>query len=243
MSRNDTSKPTRTLWTGALLLWATTGSLVPGQAQQTDADRSAAAIKLPVHLRLGATTVGKLAAQIGDQTGLAIETEPMLAEHRILVQMDGIGAETVLQTLADLNGWEIVHPLPGHYRIRPLPVPSPRRITDLPVALRMALPMDFRRYLGLEEEQKEIAQEPPHGQFNDARLRFLQDRENQRQLTFLHRQLIDSATASLTQDLPATLRDGRDHPYNALSEDQKEDMITLLVLHKLDLLGVDLLHG
>ena len=243
MNYRDYSNPVRTLGTGALLLWAVVGCVLPGQAQHTDADRSAQAIKMAVHLHLGATTVAKLAAQIGDQTGLAIEIEPMLAEHRLLVQMDGISAETALKTLADLNGWEILHPHAGHYRIRAIPVPSPRKIADVPDAFRMALPMAFRRYLGLEAEKDEMPQASAHGQFNDAHLRYLQDEENQRQMTFLHRKLLDMATKSLTEDLAPTLRDGHEHLYSALSEDQKDDMITLLVLNKLTLLDVDLLHG
>jgi hypothetical protein len=236
-------KPKRFLGMGALLLGATLGTGLPGQAQQADADPSALAIKSLVHLRMGATTVGKLAARIGDQIGLTIETEPMLVEHRILVQMDGISAETALQTLAELNGWEITHPGPGHYRIRPMSVPSPKQITDIPVAFRMALPMDFRRYLEMEEEKEEMPSIPPHGQFNDAHLNYLQDKENQRQVTSRHRQLLDMATESLTQDLPPALRDGQEHPYAALSEDQKDDMVTLLILHKLNLLSLDTLQG
>lgn len=236
-------KPHRTLPTIMLLLCAMVGSTLPGQAQQTDAKHPVEAIKMPVHLRLGATTVGKLAATIGDQTILNIDTDPILSTHRIVVEMDGISAETALQTLADLNGWEITHPRPGHYHIRPIPVLSPRRMTDIPVAFRMAMPMDFRRYIGLEDEKEAMPQAPAHGQFNDARLHYLQDREDQRQITFRHKQLLDMATASLTQDLTPTLKDGHEHPYAALSADQKDDMVTLLVLNKLNLLSVDLLRG
>ncbi|MCW3054620.1 MAG: hypothetical protein JWN14_3790 [Chthonomonadales bacterium] len=228
---------------GGLLLGAIVGSVLPGQAQQANADPSEQTLKSPVHLRLGATTVGKLAARIGEQTGLTIEAEAILSEHRILVQMDGISAEVALQTLAELNGWEIVHPGPGHYRIRPISVPAPKRITDVPGAFRMALPMDFRRYLDMEAEKQEAPPARPHGQFNDARQNYLQDKENQRQVTARYSQLLTMATEALTQDLPPALRDGQEHPYAALSEEQKDDMITLLVLNKLKLLSLDMLQG
>jgi len=236
-------KSKRGLAIKALLLGGALGSGVPGQAQQANADPSAAALKSVVHLHLGATTVGKMVARIGEQVGLTIETDPILAEHRILVQMEGISAETALQTLAELNGWEITHPTSGHYRIRPLPIPAPKRIADIPGAFRMALPMDFRRYLDMEAEKQEAPPIRPHGQFNDARQNYLQDKENQRQVTARYNQLLTMATEALTQDLPPALRDGQEHPYAVLSEDQKDDMITLLVLNKLKLLSLDMLQG
>ncbi|MCW3097057.1 MAG: hypothetical protein JWL77_2675 [Chthonomonadaceae bacterium] len=236
-------KPRRTLPTVMLLLCATVGSTLPGQAQQTDAKHPVEAIKMPVHLRLGATTVGKLAAIIGDQTVLNIDTDPILSTHRIVVEMDGISAETALQTLADLNGWKITHPLSGHYHIRPIAAPLPKQIAEIPIAFRTALPMDFRRYLGLEVAKDDLPQAPARGQFNDSRLRYLQEKEDQRQITFRHNQLLEMATASLTRDLPLQLKDGNEHSYAALSPEQKDYMVTLLVVNKLHLLNSDLLHG
>lgn len=220
------------------------GAGAPGLAQQAQAESAVQAIKSSVHLRLGATTVSGLTAEISEQTGLKIKADPTLAAHRILVQLDDVSAETALQTLADLNGWEVTHPRAGYYRIRPRPILIPQKTTDIPTAFQTAMPMDLRRYLGQSSEQQNQLQTSVRSQqFNEGRLRYLREQDEKRNIKLRNQQRLDLSTQTLIQTLMPLLEDRREHLYKELSPQQKENLLTHLITTQLNMLNLALLRG
>lgn len=244
MKRLSLRKTPRILGRALLLLGMVAGSAGAGQAQQTELGQGAPSIQTVVHLRLGATTVGKLTAEMAKQTGLNIEADPALAPHRLVVQMDGVRAEAAIKTLAELNGWEIANPDPTHYRVRPVAVPKPAAIGDIPRAFQAALPIDFRRYLGIELAEEDLPQDPAlRRRVLKARLNYLPDGDTKRQFTLRSKQLLDSATESLIEELIPLLADGEEYLSVRLSAEQKERLLDWLVLENLNLLDPDLILG
>src|SRR5436305_4589371 len=85
-------------------------ALVPGLAQpalaQQDAE-TAANLRKPMHLRLGATTASAFVAAIRAQTGLNIALDPALVNRRLIVEEDGLTAGEALADVIELNDWRL----------------------------------------------------------------------------------------------------------------------------------------
>ncbi|HZO90746.1 MAG TPA: hypothetical protein VFB38_20625 [Chthonomonadaceae bacterium] len=122
---------------------------------QPEAQEAKLAIR--VHLRLGPTTLEKVAAALSQQTGLAINAASYLREHKLIVQMDNLPAQDALDALAALNEWIWYKTEPGHYLITRPRVRLPREIAEIPPALYKAMPIEMRRYAGFGVSVEELS--------------------------------------------------------------------------------------
>ena len=61
------------------------------------------ALRAPVHLRLGRTTLGEVVKALAGQTKQSIECDSYLQEHRLTVQIESASAADALNELVELN--------------------------------------------------------------------------------------------------------------------------------------------
>lgn len=140
------SRPIRVSLVHLLFLLLSICACVPLSAQEVRLEATATKLKTTVHLR-GAMTLAELLTSLSEQTGLKIEPIDYLREHRVVVALDKVSAQTALANLSELNEWVWRETEAGHILVsRPKPI-KPQTLDALGIALRTALPKDFRRFL------------------------------------------------------------------------------------------------
>ncbi len=99
------------------------------------------------HISSDTTRLADIMEALSAQTGLKIQAAACLRERRIVMQVDGLSAAALLDTLAELNDWTWHEVQPGVIAIARRTKPIPQQISAVPPALQAALPADFRRFL------------------------------------------------------------------------------------------------
>lgn len=117
-------------------------------------------LQTPIHLHLGTTTMQAAAQALAAQTGLHIQVDNCLQARKLLVEMDNLTAQDALDTLAELGDWRWFRKEDGTIWLARKRVVIPQTIADLPACLRAALPRDYRTFLGVSVELKDLPERP-----------------------------------------------------------------------------------
>ena len=140
---------------GFFLLVAFNASL----AQTSTQLNSKALLRKGVSLKLGETTLSKLLGEISTQTGAKIRCDDYLSEHRLMIFLDKISANSVLNLIADMNEWRWIILDNGEVVVTHRQVSAPQSMKEMPPMLRRALPPEFRRFLGEETTLEDVIDE------------------------------------------------------------------------------------
>lgn len=146
-------------WFSAYLMAAALVGLGCGaaSAQSVESDAVKEKLSTKVHLRLGKTTLARVAAALSEQTGLKFEPAYYLADRDMIAQMDGVSARAVLNALAELNDWKW-REMPDHaisiarHLLRPPQVP-----VAIPRIIQSAMPKDTRAFLTIATPSEDLA--------------------------------------------------------------------------------------
>ncbi len=101
----------------------------------------------PVHLRMGSTTLERLASAIEEQTGVHVLVPRHLRDRQLIVQMDGLSVQAALCALAEINGLRITMFSAKAVGLDRRAVASVEQLSELPSALNGVIPKDFLRFL------------------------------------------------------------------------------------------------
>lgn len=139
----------------ALLTNAVSSEDAPAQTELREQDQRPAQIhalagidaNAPVHLRLGSTTLERLASAIEEQTGVHVLVPRPLRDRQMIVQMGGLSMQTALDALAEINGWRVTVFSAKAVGLDRRVVSSVEQLSELPAALNGVIPRDFLHFL------------------------------------------------------------------------------------------------
>jgi hypothetical protein len=125
-----------------------------GQAQQDEGSVDKR-LDQPVTLLANETTVLGLTEDLSKATGLQIECSDPIREKPIVASIRGQSARSVLDAIAEFNGWTWSRVRDGVYRLERKQIKKPDRMIDVAAAIQLALPRDLKEYLHLPKLPKE----------------------------------------------------------------------------------------
>lgn len=204
------------------------------QAQNATKESTEKQLAVKVHLALGSATLAQTLAELSRQSGLTISTESYLSERRLTVQMEAISTASVLNALAELEDLTWYTTEPGHILVTKRKLRVSNQSVAIPRLIQVALPRDLRDYLGIPRPSNDI-----NRYVNPLLL------DSDRRTTYAHRasdaygQYLNSLMTSLD---PGTLS-ARPLNYSFMSEEQKRDLIGLLLFRVIAATDFNLLHA
>jgi hypothetical protein len=124
-------------------------SALPVPAQQSNSAKTGDLLKKAVQFDAAQRTVEEIARSLSAQTGLTIEAESCLRERTVVIQSDRISAYDMLISIVELHDWRLEETEDHKIVIKRQIVRPATSLMEVPVSIKMALPMDLRNYLGL----------------------------------------------------------------------------------------------
>jgi hypothetical protein len=100
-----------------------------------------------VKLTLGNTTAKVVAEELTKQTGLTIEAGAHLADRGLFVNLNGVPARAVLDSLGEMYGWTWYKTSDAHYLLTTHTVRTPLTVLDVARSVSAALPRDLRDFI------------------------------------------------------------------------------------------------
>ncbi len=128
-------------------------------AQVSNQLNSKALLRKEVSLKLGETTLNRVLVEISTQTGAKVRCDDYLSDHRLMIFLDKISANSVLNLIADMNEWRWIILDNGEAVVTHRQVIAPQSMKEMPPMLRRALPREFRRFLGEETTLEDVIDE------------------------------------------------------------------------------------
>jgi len=122
-------------------------SACPLAAQSVESDAIKEKLSTRVQLRLGKTTLARVAAVLSEQTGLRIEPANYLLERDAIVLMDGVSARAALNALSELNDWTWKETPEHTISITRHLLNMPQVPAAIPRIVQSAIPKDTRTFL------------------------------------------------------------------------------------------------
>jgi hypothetical protein len=205
----------------------------PVAAQSVESDAVKEKLSTRVHLRLGKTTLDKVAVALSEQTGLKIEPADYLLDREMIAQMDGISARAVLNALSELNDWKWKETPDHTISIARHLLQMPQVPVSIPRIVQSAIPKDTRAFLQIPtpSDNPGVYTNPllanVHALANDRvtkGLRYLRDTQGE-----------------LFSSLPADAVKGEPILFDKLTELQQHDLIVQIAFKQLTLLDEYLL--
>ena len=126
----------------------------PDQSNGTDG------LRTKITVSLANSTLEAVLIAVSEQTGLKVTAIDSIRGHRTNAFASAIPAKAVLDSLAELNGWEWRQSNPGEYLMARARTTPPRSMTEMGIMIQRALPRDVRRYLDLETSDGELIKRP-----------------------------------------------------------------------------------
>ncbi len=188
-----------------------------------------------VKLTLGSTTVDNLMTALSEQTGLNIRAADYLRERKIIVQMDGVTAETVLNDIGELNEWTWSETIPDRIMVVRKRLHVAATADAIPRLIQAAIPKDVREYLAIETPTEDIAK---HIAAHDdhAMLKVII-------ASGALARTVAVDQAGLLTSLPAGIIKGEPIPYAKLTEHQRRQLLVALVFPLFQQTNSQLLRG
>jgi len=140
------------------------GTLSISAAQSVSTTSAVEKLERWIHISADRATLESIAVQLSEQTGLHIEAAPYLRGHRSTIHFTG-DANTLLGTLAELNGWGWHEERDGRIVISRTLGRNPRSIREVPAAIQKVMAKDVRRYPYVDKEDKIVELNPEHNFF------------------------------------------------------------------------------
>jgi hypothetical protein len=194
-------------------------------AQSVESDAVRDKLSTKIHLRLGKTTLTKVAAAIAQQTGLKVEPADYVSDREMIADMEGVSARAALNALSELNDWKW-RETPEHaiaiarHLARP-----PQVAAAIPRIVQSAIPKDTRAFLGIATPSEDLSQYTSpwlsntrgvHGNLVTKTVRLLRDTQG-----------------DLYSSLPADAVQGTPIPYEKLTETQRRDLIVQIAFRQI----------
>lgn len=191
------------------------------------------AIRKPVRVKAGRTSVGELAEHLAQATGVRIDVPSGLKNHVMALAAENAGAARILDMVCDMGGWQWYPTGPDSITLT-YPKHAPiKTIEDVFAAVRGAMPPSWVRFLAyVPDDDNAIVANP-----NSSKSQILKQigvyeattgmRERNRQIGNLTSEYCSILTKNLMQT------DGASIPYASLSPDKQQALITCLVLDTL----------
>ena len=184
-------------------------------AQSIESDAVKEKLSTKVHLRLGRTTLGKVASELSEQTGLTIEPADYLMDRDMIAQMDGMSARAILNALMELNDWKW-REMPDHtisivrHILRPPQIPA-----AIPRIIQSAIPKDTRAFLTMAAPNDDL------NVYSNPDLADAIDVNNR-----LHKapRLMRDKQADLFRNMPPDAVKGDPIPFGKLSDSQQRNL-------------------
>lgn len=137
------------------------GGTVPAvktPAALSDAE-TAARLKMPIRLQLGAASVQQVMETLSEQTGLVITAAEYLREREVTMQMEGVTARVALDALAQLYDWKWYDLGAGHLRLAHATRQPPRSLAQFAPAFAACLPKDIRTFVFIGQSAEAVKQQ------------------------------------------------------------------------------------
>lgn len=190
---------------------------------QDPAEAVRARLRLHVTMHMGRTNLAAVLEKVSTQTGIPVRAESCLLNRVVVVEADDQPASALLADLAALEGWDLWVESDCAMLGRPNRPDAPR-LAALPAAVRSALPSDFRAYLRVGAELAAHPLDPnvPPAPPDPDRLTRLQIASRAGMARERHRLLLARSVALAARGAAAI-------PYSALSQQQRTDLMAVIV--------------